>query len=186
MSYKLAFWAIPAAAAYLFLGFNIAIAACPSCPARNSESTSYSSHTDNTLALFFQQIYLGGSPDLSADGHVLTEQNGTQGSNGCWFQGTSVETPPTVSGGSWTVGSGEWGPDYVGLTDAAADEIWEAYESGELATMPCTVQTWQDMSIDCDHDPYETDVDQTRTVEPEGTVVDCRDTACSPELYISN
>jgi hypothetical protein len=79
-------------------------------------------------------------------GRVVTEEDpGGGGPDNCWFPNSAVAKSTSVTGGSWTVTTGNvWGSDYVGLS---SDTVTYYRNQGRD---PCSVTIPQRMVINCD------------------------------------
>lgn len=78
-------------------------------------------------------------------GRTVTEQDpGGGGPDNCWFSGSIVPKATSISGGSWTVTSGNvWGIDFIGFPPAAVTYYRDRGRD------PCSVTIPQRMVIDC-------------------------------------
>jgi hypothetical protein len=116
------------------------------CSRPTEEATAFVEWASNenapTLAKWNQTLL---PSTASFVGRRVTEQDpGGGGPDNCWFPNSIFTKTTAVTGGSWTVTSGNhWGPDYVG---ASADAVIYYRQQGRD---PCSVTIPQRMVIDC-------------------------------------
>jgi hypothetical protein len=115
------------------------------CPKPTSETTAFSgwddAHSEAAYGLWTQTL-LPASPSLA--GRTVFETDPGGGTDTCWTN-TSIFDPHThVTGGQWTVGSGNtWGPDQVGFQEAAVPYY------RQHGRAPCAASFPQLMVIGC-------------------------------------
>jgi hypothetical protein len=84
-------------------------------------------------------------------GHLVTEEDPTGGSDGCYIVGDTVDELSAITGGLWSVhssnqwgvGTGNDGPDYVGYSKGQVDYYRNVYR------YPCGTRFQQRMKINC-------------------------------------
>lgn len=158
---------------FAFNESSVAQVCCAAAPTSESTVANGANGTYDT-ATNFQMTLKGGSGNFVS--WRITEYTAAPGSDGCYNPGvntTLVPEYPGVSGGSWTVGSGNtWGADVVGWTPASVTYIRNnspLHSSHPLiVTFPCGAIVYQALSILCPGgstpDLYDPNVRQTETV----------------------
>jgi hypothetical protein len=96
---------------------------------------------NTTLHLWNQTLTGGGN----YEGRQVTEYDpGGGGPDYCWFEGSQARKSEAISGGTWTVQSGNtWQPDAVGWP---YDAVLYYRREGRA---PCDTSFFQDMRINC-------------------------------------
>jgi len=89
----------------------------------------------------WNQTLTGGG---NYEGRQVVEWNAGGGPDYCWYPGSQIDYADHVTGGQWTVQSGNtWGPDVVGWLPVAVGYYRNHGRS------PCDTTMIQDMRIDC-------------------------------------
>jgi hypothetical protein len=178
------------------------------CIIPTSYPTTYGGVPENPNDSSKSKFYETLSTPNSVVGREIEESTGLgTPNNGCYFTGSQVPQNPSLSGGSWNVGtfsldtgatnpapSDVWGYDYIGFNAQAVIGIMQAQAAGKL-TMPCTITIPQDVAIMCDDSTlsvYESDtISTTIAVVNEAThsyqITNCRGTpkVCGPPIPAS-
>lgn len=153
------------------------------CAVPSEESITPNGNTLTTLSKFYQVI--SDSHNTSFAGRTVTESPTSPGSNSCYWSGNSVglTQSPVVTGGSWSVVSGNgWGDDTIGMFKAAVDSVrTEGLRSG--VSLPCVVRLYQTMSIYCSSYPWVYTEDILKFTINSGTIENCRAATCTTILY---
>lgn len=133
---------------------------CSNCIVPTSETTyilgTGTYYGGSSVMTSFDQIVSNGS--YSFDGRTMEEQSGGPGDNTCYWTGSGMLQNPTVTGGVWTVGSGDgycpashnhWGCDRVGYVDPAMITYIRTNAPMHDVPLPCTASMYQVIVIWC-------------------------------------